>query len=442
MNGYSSDYIQYVSYIKEGMYGRYQMIFRSFPFFQPITPIHFIYIATGIVGDWIGANAPFMFHLTRVILGSLYVLFTYKLFSRVFSPQLTFLATLLAFISAPLPNLSFFNFSIIHPERITDRPHYVFGAVLFLAILLLRKPALLFIFSILTAMVHVSTGILLFVLSLFLRSVPVALGSSVALGVTYIFIRKYTLVPEIWLDSYIYSGSITLLGILRDIVSFGPTLWLGMVGFILDRKPTHRKIFYWLLIQLGLFLFGYRFFHADRVRFLQGLYFIPMAYGTVLFWKYISQKISHWMLPVGVFATILVSLPVYISDLNKSLYFLTDYKNYSTFVFPTKAQMESFEYLDKNTPTESLIIGSYEIANNLLLYSHNYTLGNDQGWSKEEGKKMLADRDKFFAGILSEEEAKQYLQNNNVSFVYNGPKYPFLRPVFENSQVTIYEYKR
>ncbi len=80
IHGYSSDYIQYVSYIKEGMYGRYSMLFRSFPFPQPATPIHFLYIAIGIIANIVSIrSAPFgPAYVWRVI--------CFRLFSLLSSP--------------------------------------------------------------------------------------------------------------------------------------------------------------------------------------------------------------------------------------------------------------------------------------------------------------------------------------------------------------------
>lgn len=475
MNGYSNDYIQYVSYIKEGMYGRYTMLFRSFPFLQPATPIHFFYIATGFIANLMGLPAPLAFHLTRIVLGSFYVFLTYQLFSRVFKRTTAFLGTFLAFFSTPLgwphmvqgtwevARVSFFNFSIIHPERVTDRPHYVFGAIMFLWILILlikrdsgsiRRSVVLFLLSFLATMVHTSVGILLLILSALRLSKSTFFGSALALGITYYFVMQYTLVPEIWLDSYIYSGPMTASGIIKDLISFGPTLLFGMIGLAwsIFKKDTHKTVHgmvaVWLVVQIGLFLYGYRFFHADRVRFLQSLYFIPMAYGTILFFEMLSKRMGKRIVPLGIISMILISLPLYTQDLTGSIYSLTDYKAFSTFVFPTKGQADSYHYLDRETPKESIVLAAYEAANNLLIYSHNMVIGNDQGWGRVQGQKMVAARDTFFGGSLSEEKARRYLYDNHIRYIYYGyqersyggdiRRYTFLTPEFSNKEVTIY----
>lgn len=476
LNGYSNDYFQYVSYIKEGMYGRLTMVFRSFPFPQPTTPIHAFYIVTGMAAARFGIEAPVAFHLLRIILGLVYVFLTHQLFLRVFAQPVAFLGTILAFISSPLgwlrfagnhwevARLSFFNFSIVHPERVTDRPHYLFGAVMVLTILLLltrektRRQVSKFALAVLAfgaAMVHASAGILLLVIgSIRLHFFSLALGSGLALGITYFFVRQYTLVPEIWLDSYIYSGPLTIEGLAGDIVSFGPTLWLGLVGLLWAsyRKETshghvHAIVLTWLLVQLGLFFFGYRLFHADRVRFLQSLYFIPMAYGTVLFFQCISARIKRNLTTIGVLAMIVVSLPVYTQDLAWSMIRLTDYKTFNVFAFPTIAQREAYAFLDSSTPRESIVLAGLEAGNNILIYSHSRVIGNEQGWSQAKGKQMLTERDEFFRGKQSADDAWGYLRRNAVAYVYygyqeramgNASGYAFLTPVFANAQVRIY----
>lgn len=498
MTGYSSDYVQYVSYIKEGMYGRFTMLFRSFPFPQPTTPIHFLYIGIGVVGKSLGISAPAAYHLSRVVLGIAYGYLVYRLFVRLLGWSATaIVATLLAFSSTPLgwyrpiggswvyEGLNFFDFSVNTPERITDRPHYIFGSILFLAILLLIaqenhhgqriRRLLIALCSFFIAIVHTVSGILL----LLIASARLAVcflqkrignldkqwiigygllltGGVLGLGLVYWCVRQYTLVPEIWLDSYVYGQQVTVNNIIKYIISFGPVSWVSAVGFVLlvrryqIMSELDSIMALWFFIQYGLFLFGYSAIHADRVRFVQTLYYVPTAYGAVLFLNYLGERFGKRLFSVGLGCLFLLSIPTYVQDLDRSIHTFTNYRDFSIFVYPSVAQREAFNYFDRYTPTESIVIAQYEVANLLLLYSHNRVIGNDQGWSKEQGKAMFRERTAFFAATMDEVSARKYLQNNNVSYVYYGYQerfvgnishYTFLKPVFTNSEATVFQVK-
>ncbi len=484
IHGYSSDYIQYVSYIKEGMYGRYSMLFRSFPFPQPATPIHFLYIAIGIIANSVSIrSAPFAYHLSRFILGVLFVFVCFRFFLLRFpKPIEAALVTLLAFVSSPFFSISpaaggtwvvtplkYLNFYIESAGRVSDRPHYVFGELVFLVLVLLlfrtEQKKLLFFLSFAMAMVHAGTGII--ALGVFLvwfvldrrnslRIFTVIIGAASALAISYWSIRQYTMVPEIWLDSYAYSGSSFFLPFLRDLLSFGPTLPLSLAGLLLAfRTPKKREtldlfVLVWLVVWMGLFLYGYRWFHADRVRFVQSLYFIPFAYGSAIFLKSVAMRFGKPLFFVLMSTVILYSMVPFIKNVVSNMYLFTDYRDFSIFAFPEKRQWEAYEFLDRKTPKESVVLAKYEAANNILIASHNRVIGNNQGWGVAAGQEMYLKRDRFLSGSMNEEEARDYLSDNHIEYVYYGYQekymgdmrgYSFLTPVFSNADVTIYTTK-
>lgn len=499
IHGYSSDYIQYVSYIKEGMYGRYSMLFRSFPFPQPATPIHFLYIATGVIANIVSIeSAPFAYHLARLLLGVLFVFVCFRFFLLRFSqPTEAALVTFLAFVSSPFFSIStaggtwaiiplkYLNFYIESAGRVSDRPHYIFGETVFLFLVLLlfrtklqkpswiRSPVLLFFLSFAMAMVHAGTGIiaLCVFLAWFLldrknsfRIFTIIIGITLALAISFWSIRQYTMVPEIWLDSY--SGSASLLPLIRDILSFGPTLPLAFAGLILafltskKRETLDLFVLVWLVVWMGLFLYGYRWFHADRVRFVQSLYFIPFAYGSAIFLKSVAMRFGkssaiRTVLDKPLFfvlmsTVIFYSMVPFIKNFISNMYLFTDYRDFSIFAFPTKHQWAAYEFLDRNTAKESVVLAKYEAANNILIASHNRVIGNNQGWGVAAGQEMYLKRDRFLSGSMKEEEAHTYLSDNHIEYVYFGyqekymgdmRRYSFLTPVFSNSDVTIYTTK-
>lgn len=493
---YSNDYIQYVSYIKEGMYGRYSMYFRSFPYTQPATPIHWVYILFGIVFGPLGLTAPVIYHVVRVILGGLLIFSVYKTFLMLFQKHnLALLSTMVAFISScvswisreggtwHVQILNYFPFSLSTPQRVTDRPHYLLGSVLFLAVLymVLRRPSktltlvLICVVSYMTVMVHVASGIVLALLSLVMigvsliqrptsdrkvytawRGISIGLGCGIGALITYYFVQQYSRVSNIFIDQYAYSTPLNLVNVIHEALSFGPMLWIGLPGLFIGLFKNHELtihnrvlLFAWGAIHVLLFFVLYPIFHIDQVRFVQSLYYIPLTYGTIwLFWT-ISKRFSPIIFYAGVTVLLLVSLPMYLSQAYADLFAMTDYQTFAPFGFPTKQQYLAYKYLDSHTPKESIVLGDYDAANMILIYSHNRVIGNDQGWSPKAGQTMQQQEAIFYMGRLTLYEAQSYLHTNHISYVYYGfrergyggdmMKYPFLKKVYDNPEVTVYK---
>lgn len=459
---YSSDYIQYVSYIKEGMYGRMSMYFRSYPFDQPATPIHWIYIFFGILFSPFGLTAPIIYHIIRVILGVLFIYNVYTLFLLLFQKHnLALLSTIIAFTSScfswidtsGIHILNFFPFALSTPQRITDRPHYILGSILFLLVIqqVLRKNNNIFILcalSFTTVMIHIASGIILGLLSLFLffknrvHGIIIALGCLLGAVITYYFVTQYSLVSDIFIDRYIYRTPFSFIIFFQQVISFGPLLWLGLPGLLLGIKK--QPIFFvWGIIHILIFFFMYPLFRVDNVRFMQSLYFIPLTYGTIVLLVHLKKYMF-----IGIALLLFVSLPMYVSQVQKDVFAMTDYQSFSVFGFPTENQFAAYYYLDKHSPTESIVLSYYEAANLLLMYSHNRVIGNDQGWSERAGKQMKDDSIAFFTGTQNDNTARSYLTNNHISFIYYGYQeqefgnishYPFLKMVYQNPEVTIFQ---
>jgi len=491
-HGYSADYIQYVSYIKEGMYGRFHMIFRSFPPNQPITPIHWSYIFFGIFFGPLGILAPTTYHLSRLIIGGLLIYATYKIFYELFKAHhLALLSTLIAFISSSMGwitrsnglwqihILNYFPFYTSTPQRVADRPHYLLGGllVLILMLLALRKKSDIFtllfmgVISYMTVMIHIASGIVLAILSLvicgtiFIKhpyqmkslwiGISIGIGCSLGALATYYYVQQYSLVANIFIDQYAYGSLRNFENIVGEILSFGPILWIGLPGLFIGLFTNHEitlykrtLLFFWGIIHLALFFALYPLFHVDQVRFMQSLYYIPLTYGTIWLLWHIFKRFKIMFFYISITILLIISLPTYISHVSTDMYTMTDYKTYSTFTFPTKNQYKAFQFLDQNTPRESTVLAQYEAANLLLMYSHNRILGNEQGWPILEGQRMRDAVSELLRGKANNAKAYSYLTTNNVSYIYYGYQeraignislYPFLKKIYENSEVTIYQ---
>ncbi len=507
--GRSDDYVGYTSMIKGGMYGRNTMVLRSLKDNQGPSSLHIIYVWIGKVFGPFSIEAPQAYHLARAVFGTTFAIFSFLLYFFLFKNKLVaFLATLIAFTQGPWgwwtwasgkiqPNLSTYTLIDAPVTRAATRPHYTLGASIFLLliIILLKKEkttpllaALSILLAVLLTWVHIASTVVLLLTCTFyglykvvggrknldrtFRSIlssplPWMVGGSIIGGI----INQWSMGQHPDIDYYpAISPGLKALGIFSlqsfnfidwkaipgEIFSFGPSLWLATMGFlwlIFDKKIKNRGknvlMFFWLVAQLGAYFFLSPLLLAEKARFVQTLFFIPMAYGTVLLFWLLGQKFGRWVLPASSIVLILFFLPQYAYTFNQSITNVTDLKNFSVFLFPTRGQKQAYDFLDSHTPRESRVLAAYEAANHIMLYTHNYVWGNPHMWMEPKASEMTSGRDTILLGTLSEKDALEYLKNNHIDYIYYGyqeqsfggnlAKYSFLKPVFSNKEVTIYK---
>lgn len=487
MEGFTDDYIGYVSYVKEGMYGNNFFSVRSLPKPQPATTAQLILIYTGKIGKLAGLTAPVTYHAARAISGLvmyavMYLVFRELMKNRVKALTVTFMASVSAAIgwyslqngSWAYRTLATFGFTENVALRFASRPHYLLGAALFLGIYLTHirfrvqkkpwhAPATL-ILSLVLGTMHPSFAVLLAGISAIMLIYTISVkreilnpyltsvfGLGLGILLSYWSTHQY---PYTWIlsfEEYVYHERLGWPTILGDIISFGPMLWLGVPGLIYrviihrGRKECDIFMLVWILMQIGFFFLLYRYLRTERVRYIQSLYFIPMAYGTFRLLEGISLRLSRYLLPVGVTVICILCIPTVTNGFVTSLTRHTDYRTYSYFVFPTREMLSAYRWLNDNTPKESTVTAAYEALNNILLYSHNYVVGNKQGWPYWDGMAMEREKDDFLSGRMTETQARSYLARTNIEYVYKGYQepdgftgYDFVTPVFRNSEVVIY----
>lgn len=466
MHGFSDDYTGYVSYIKEGIGGRLWVAIRSLPLPQTPTTIHHFYLWIGYAARLFGVSAPLGYHLARVIFGAIFVFLVYRLFLTLLRRgDEAILGTLVAFGATSVGTISSFPFAVDVSGRATGRPHYLMADILVISLVLLflrGKTHLaniaMMVLSFLLGIIHPAFGVIvLFMMAMALFRLPALSVFSIGgllcgLLISYWSTHQNPFVSMLAFESYVLYARIGPGQIWREVLAFGPVLWLSAAGFvwaIVAKKTTRGTdiMMYWLMATLLLFFFLFGVFRAERVRFVQSLYFVPMAYGAMLFFKLLSRYAGRWVTAIGVVFLIVASVPMYALALYQTTTNLTDYRVFPTWIFPTAKQMEAYRWLDRNTPNESTVLARFEAANNILLYSHNFLVGNRQGWTNEAGGIMETARDNFYLGVMSQEQAKAYLSKNNIRYIYSGyqergmgdvSRYPFLSRVFDNGEVSIY----
>jgi hypothetical protein len=491
MQGFVDDYIGYVSYVKEGIDGHFTFRIRSLPPPQTGNTSQLIPVYVGKIGGLLGWNAPLTYHIFRAIFGIglfliMQIFFEFILGNR----RMAILASIFAALSGSVGwymysagaftyhTFATFGFTDNIALRFASRLHYMVGAIIFIVLsimylngkkLKLGGICVVFILALILSTQHPSFAVLLGAISavmvlrklILLRSLKVlflpytagGLGLVAGLLASYISTQHYPYTMLLSFESYVINEHLGWPTISGDLISFGPMLWVGLPGLIWavyknrGKRETDIYMLTWLILQLMFFFYLYKFFRSERVRYIQSLYFIPMAYGSVVLLRDMAAKIGRWLIIGGSILVIGSVTSTFIYGFWQSMYYHTDYKYYSLFVFPTRGMIAAYLWLNDHTPRESMVIAGYEAANNILVYSHNYVVGNKQGWPEPYGTQMEKARDAFYLGAWDENTAFKYLKDNQVKYVYKGyqeadgfiGKYKFLKPVFTNNDATIFE---
>lgn len=477
LEGFSEDYTQYVSFIKEGMYGRNFLAIRSVPFKQQNpTVIHILYILLGKAGGITGLEAPLIYHLSRVIIGILFVFAVYRFFRYAFGGDKSkaFFTTIFSFLGGSLSWYSVSNGELIFQTlrqpvnfatnltfRVSSRPHYEMGAIIFLLIVMVLfflkiknpiKQLLIVFLSFMLGIIHTPFTIIILlsqttisVLGVILKRISkekILLCTLSIIGLCLGIFLSYLGTKQPYLSEvYADRGAFSLQQIKNILIFFGPLLWFGFPGLILGIFFRNRNILFslfmlfWIIIQILFLLYFYRLIHSDPYRFIQSLYFVPLALGVANIFELVEKKRkSFFYLGMAIFISL--SIPQYIYDFQRSLvYTKENWSNYSPFIFPSDNLMKAYKYLDKNTPKESTVLAGYEASRNILLYSHNFVLGNRQNWSQTEGDNMERERDRFLYGLMNRQQMIDYLKKYDVSYIYGGYQEKISKVLDENSDL-------
>ena len=176
-------------------------------------------------------------------------------------------------------------------------------------------------------------------------------------------------------------------------------------------------------------------------------YFIPLAFFAALFLKRFPKII---VIIIIIFITI-ITVPISIKSIQTQINEVSDFKSFSPFVFPTKKQYQSYEFLREYTPDNSFITAQYEakflipsVTGNKIAFGGNF---NKDPKYQENSDKI----NKIYQGQLSQKDTYNFLTNNSISYLYWGYQeksyggnlysYPFLTPIFDNGEVTIFRVK-
>lgn len=472
-HNYMPDYYQYLSWMKDGAEGKLLITSRySAVNFVP-KPVYLFYPLLGFISQKIGLPLILGYTFGRFFWAGVRFLAIYFLiFKLIKKPTARILTFFLCLFLPPFyrifsGQLPFQHISILDPiARNLFIPHdsatitlIIFSAIFFNSWLNQKKFFLLLISAFFLTVASVfnpaitSLFLLFFATGGFLfflktkKFFPLFLGGAVlavfSLPVLFYYQKIFaTTLPFSWM--FHRQKIVVILDFKKYLLAFSPFLILAFWGFI---KSLGAKDFLtnfllgWTIVPFVLvFLLG-KTLPLSQERLFEISHFLPLA---ILGGKTLSfgEKKKLKFVLGGIFLFI---LPYFVFDLKWHInQFSSPYFN----IYLPQSTLHAFDWLDKNTPPNSVVAAGYYTANMLPAFSHNRVFfGHDFTTYRAEEKRR--ELELLFSPQTPEEKIKEILQKNKVNYWLFTPETPLPSPeliknlglklVFDNKENKIYQ---
>ncbi len=456
------------------------------------------FLALGKLSKLLGLPLAISYHLTRLILGFLFLLSTFYLLlvTRIPHPRLTYLFFLFA---APfmhtindygklisVPYMNWWN-GIDPIRRAAFLPHHMLGGLLLVVSIILifkyiKTPARaalarLIVLSAIMAFVHTPS---LLILLLVLPSTMIVftvinglsrhfniphLKSHFSLLSLYWLIGLFFLIAMIlqtksgfpwsqyidWEKNLQFPLDRELIGALGILFPFSI---VGIFSAIKSKKFENIFIVCWLVVPFLLIPMAPKL-NLSNIRLIQGVPYLPMVILSMLGIKmiidYLNLKINKFIGLLGYWVIGLLFIIFTYPTLSWSLKDqIREYWPIYGNVYLDNRLNNAFDFINKNFPAKTITISTFYSGNYLPAYTHTVSFIGHFGYTYNEKNKEENVRI-FFEGKMTIEEAKNFLLSNKIALVFQGPEekplyknylYPtLLKPVYDREEVTLYTLK-
>ncbi|NCN83113.1 MAG: hypothetical protein GW947_04050, partial [Candidatus Pacebacteria bacterium] len=115
--------------------------------------------------------------------------------------------------------------------------------------------------------------------------------------------------------------------------------------------------------------------------------------------------------------------------------------------YMTPAERSTLDFIRDKLPADATVLSKYYMGNQIPAHTDSRVFFGHllQTPNAIERQKQIAE---FYGGKLSDSQALEFLQTNNIEYVYYGREekgfvlvYPFLNLVFENGETKMYQLK-
>jgi hypothetical protein len=428
----------------------------------------------GFLSRPLNPNQVFLYHLSRLAIGSLYLLVIYYFLSLFLKNPLERLCAFsLSIFTSSLPKFENGQLSIFLSQhtfldalfRPTFIPqHLLRHLFLYLLIIFFLKKnlPLLIIFSFLLALSAPHSS-LIFLLTTFVflavnsaKKQKTAKQSLLLLAVLFFpaligvyflnqsFQSPYGQTVKAW-----DANLLPPLPLLSFAAALGPTFFLALPA-LFNKKTYQKKFFFLPLFLFFALIFTVspveKFLPISHLRFLQIPLFPILSILSIQGIKTVFKKDLFLILVTTL--SILISIPSYLYTFREqTTYHLKNPTNF----YIKKTELEALNFLDKNTNRNEAVFTGQFNGNLLPGFTDNSVyVGHIIGTFQYAEKAQIAEN--FFQGKLSPSTALALFEKNEIKYIWFGEDQAFfgtnlpqtypqlnLKIIFQNLSVTIYK---
>jgi hypothetical protein len=505
-HNYMFDYNFYLSRIREGQEGRFLVVEKYYNQPHQGSLFQISYLLMGKIGGLFSLSPPVVYHAARLILGFILLFLIGRYVMKLFSGWWPIVVYLFAITAGSWPILvkipHFWRFATYMGwwsasdslQRITFLPHVILGQIFILLFIwrfsdnddqLLKFLRLLIwgmvgfvagiIFPPTLIVVYTVFGVMSFLEILFEGSLAMRFRLRVTARIIFILLSSLSFVylqlifkVKPWNVLALFDVKHrTLLPYMDYALSLGPMLPLGILGLIIALFRKEKKltsVVSWVL-SIGILFFIFEYIpQQSPLRFTEAAINIPLgilaAYLLLQFWK-LGERYRQRGVKVITVITVIVVISLGLGVMVSMVGWLTD-QAYSKrtgswtvptgtqLIYPLKDFMAAIYFLRDQTKKEAVVLTSETAGNFIPAYSGNFVYLGHANTPNEEEKRAVVQQ--FFAGKMTKDEAKEFLQKERISYIYFGPQekeagnikdlgsiYPLISPVYSNNQVVIYK---
>lgn len=479
-HNYMFDFNFYLSRIRQGQEGRWLVVEKYYnePHNGSLLQIFYLYL--GKVGGIFRLSPTIIYHLSRLIVGFIFLILIASYTRRLFDLKWSIIAFLLVVTAGSFPVLVWGNgfprfatymgwwSAIDSLQRISFIPHILLGQIGLLLIIFRFGENKLFkwlkllmwgIVGFVVGIIFPPTLIVLYVIFIVLSLLELTWQKRKEerilffkdwleeKGISRLVFILFSIPSLVYLQLIVRIPPWSALP-LFDIqhrfllpykeyfLALGPMLPLGLLGLLLvlyKRELKFYPMIAWVLSIFALFRLFENFPQQSPLRFTEAAIHIPLGILAGYFFQYLLEKLGkhgRWGKRIlwGMMGfVIIMGLGVMVSMMG----WLTD-QAYSKrlggwqvpigaqLVYPLKDFMEGIYYLRDHTNKSAVILGYITAGNYIPAYAGNFVYLGHANTPDEDGKEKIAA--KFFRGEMSLIEGSNFLITNRISYIFFGPQ--------------------
>ena len=232
-----------------------------------------------------------------------------------------------------------------------------------------------------------------------------------------------------------------------------PFALIGGIKAVLSKRFDLILIFCWLFIPILFIPFAPRL-NISNIRLIQGTPYLPLAILAVMgiitiekFLKKFSRLLCYCVTVLLALLFIIFTYPTLSWSLKDQI---REYWPIFVNVYLDNRLKYAFEFINKNFPAHTVTLATFYTGNYLPASTNTVSFIGHFGYTYNIDEKQTSVQ-KFFENKMLEKEAKEYLLNNKITLVFQGPEekpiykdklYPeILKPVYDKEEVTLYVLK-